>query len=80
MRNFEEYLCDRNDLIANPGYQLICTLTPKEHHGDQREAIETPTWDMKIIGEVNDAVKEILLELVGQTCHLYCDDETPCYL
>lgn len=55
MRNFEDYLCDRNDLIDNTSYDLICALTAKNHHGDQEEDIGTPDWDMEIIGEVVDA-------------------------
>lgn len=80
MRNFEDYLCDRNDLIDNTSYDLICALTAKNHHGDQEEDIGTPDWDMKIIGEVVDAVEEVLQEKVGHTCHPYYCEETPCYL
>lgn len=67
MRNFEDYLCDRNDLIDNTSYDLICALTAKNHYGDQEEDIETPDWDMEIIGEVVDAVEEVLQEKVGHT-------------
>lgn len=80
MQNFEDYLGDRNGLIDNASYQLICALTAKNHHGDQEEDIGTPDWDMEIIGEVNDAVKKVLLELVGHTCHPYYSGKIPCYL
>lgn len=80
MQNFEDYLCDRKDLIDNSSYQLICALTAKDHHGDWEEDIGTPDWSMKIIGEVIDAVEAILLESVGHVCHPYYSDEVPCYL
>lgn len=80
MRNFEEYLCDRNDLIDNTSYQLICSLTARNHHGDQREDIGTPDWNMEIIGKVNEAVEAVLLESVGHICHPFYCDGIPCYL
>ena len=35
---------------------------------------------LAIIGEVVDAVKEIIIEKVGYTCHPFYCDEVPCYL
>lgn len=80
MQNFEDYLCERNDLIDNAAYMLIGVLTAENPDGPLEFDPAAPEWDMAIIGEVVDAVKEIIVEKVGYTCHpFYCDD-VPCYL
>lgn len=80
MRNFEDYLCERNDMIDNAAYQLIGVLTAEAPGGLLECDPAIPDWDMEIIGEVVDAVKEILMEKVGYTCHPFHSDEVPCYL
>ena len=80
MQNFEDYLCERNDTIDNAAYQLIGVLTAEYPEGALEYDPATPAWDMAIIGEVVDAVKEIIMEKVGYTCHPFYSDEVPCYL
>lgn len=80
MRNFEEYLCKRNDTIDNAAYQMIGVLTAEDPDGSLEDDPATPDWDMEIIGEVVDAVEGILMEKVGYTCHPFYSDEVPCYL
>lgn len=80
MQNFEDYLCERNDTIDNAAYQLIGVLTAEDPGASLEDDPATPNWDMAIIGEVVDAVKEIIIEKVGYTCHPFYCDEVPCYL
>ena len=80
MQNFENYLCERNDTIDNAAYQLIGVLTAEDPGASLEDDPATPNWDMAIIGEVVDAVKEIIIEKVGYTCHPFYCDEVPCYL
>lgn len=79
MQNFEDYLCERNDTIDNAAYQLIGVLTAEDPGASLEDDPATPNWDMAIIGEVVDAVKEIIIEKVGYTCHPFYCDEVPCY-
>lgn len=65
MQNFENYLCERNDTIDNAAYQLIGVLTAEDPGASLEDDPATPNWDMAIIGEVVDAVKEIIIEKVG---------------
>ena len=58
MQNFENYLCERNDTIDNAAYQLIGVLTAEDPGASLEDDPATPNWDMAIIGEVVDAVKE----------------------
>lgn len=67
MQNFENYLCERNDTIDNAAYQLIGVLTAEDPGASLEDDPATPNWDMAIIGEVVDAVKEIIIEKVGYT-------------
>lgn len=62
MQNFEDYLCERNDTIDNAAYQLIGVLTAEDPGASLEDDPATPNWDMAIIGEVVDAVKEIIIE------------------
>lgn len=73
---FEDYLCGRNDRIDNACYELICALATTDYRQD--DAI--PEWDMAIIGEANDAVKQILHDAAIHICHPYYCDNVPCYL
>ena len=76
MQNFEDYLCERNDTIDNAAYQLIGVLTAEDPGASLEDDPATPNWDMAIIGEVVDAVKEIIIEKVGY----HEVDKLPCYL
>lgn len=80
MISFEDYLCNRNDAIDNAAYQLICAMTAQDHNEPKEDDPAVPDWNMEIIGEVVDAVKEIIIEKVGYTCHPFYCDEVPCYL
>ncbi len=44
-------MLERNDVIDNTVYDCICTLAEKEID-----------WDMSIIGEVTDVIKDTLLK------------------
>ena len=79
MQNFEDYLCERNDTIDNAAYQLIGVLTAEDPGASLEDDPATPNWDMAIIGEVVDAVKEIIIEKGGYTCHPFYCDSIPCY-
>ena len=79
MISFEDYLCNRNDAIDNAAYQLIGVLTAEDPGASLEDDPATPNWDMAIIGEVVDAVKEIIQEKAGHTCHPFYCDSIPCY-
>ena len=69
MQNFEDYLCERNDTIDNAAYQLIGVLTAEDPGASLEDDPATPNWDMAIIGEVVDAVKEIIIDLKDLSHH-----------
>ena len=77
MQNFENYLCERNDTIDNAAYQLIGVLTAEDPGASLEDDPATPNWDMAIIGEVVDAVKEIIIEKVGFSFRLYLKGGLP---
>ena len=70
MQNFENYLCERNDTIDNAAYQLIGVLTAEDPGASLEDDPATPNWDMAIIGEVVDAVKEMTDECDNKHCPL----------
>lgn len=80
MRNFEDYLCERNDTIDNTAYQLIVALTAEDPDGPLEYDPAAPDWDMAMIGEVTDAAKEIIMAKIGHICHPFYSDDIPCYL
>lgn len=74
-RDFESYLIDKNDDIDNLAYALINAFIRKE--GCLVE--EKLEWDMEIIGDVVEAVEDVLTSRCLGVCHpFYCDD-VPCY-
>lgn len=77
---FEDYLCGRNDLIDNTCYELICALTAADYRQPYQQDNAIPEWDMAIIGEANDAVKQILHDMAIHVCHPYYCNDVPCYL
>jgi len=81
MRDFENYLCERNDLIDNAVYDVIRAMTASDINYDERTDPAIPDWNMSAIGEIGDIAEAIILEKVGHTCHpYYTEDEVPCYL
>lgn len=73
MKDFESYLVNKNDDIDNLSYELIKAFVRK----DFDKEID---WDMEIIGEIEEAVEDILKSRCFGVCHpFYCDDNIPCY-
>lgn len=73
-KGFESYLIDKNDDIDNLAYALINAFIRK---GCLVE--EELEWDMEIIGDVVEAVEDVLTSRCLEVCHpFYCDD-VPCY-
>lgn len=70
MKNFDKYLTLKCDEIDNAAYALITAIARVEKELE---------WDMKIIGEVVDAVKSVLDDFNVPVCHPFFADETPCY-
>ena len=65
-------MIERNDEIDNAVYDLILILTENDDFA----------WDMEIIGEVTDAIKESLAKFkleVRHPCIITREDGTQCY-
>jgi len=72
MKDFENYLVQKNDEIDNAAFDLINALQNKGNGGE----IE---WSMEIIGEVTCAVEALLAEKYDP-CHPFHSDDSPCYM
>lgn len=72
MMNFESYLVNKNDEIDNAAFELINAFV---HKGTDTD-IE---WNMEIIGEVEEAVEDVLTSRCFGICHPFYCDEVPCY-
>ena len=67
----DDFLCKQNDVIDNTVFQAINAISHKDNK---------LTWDMNIIGEVTDAIKQILLRHHIAICHPWHDeDNNICY-
>lgn len=76
---FEQFLVDKCDFIDNAAYNLIRAIAEKKTDLDDEPEIE---WEMGMIGEVVDAVKEVLeKDFKIRPCHPYHSGayEIPCY-
>jgi hypothetical protein len=73
-KNFESYLCDRNDDIDNAAHALLNAIAKNGEDSDK--SIE---WDMSKIGPLVDAAENILEKNGVKTCHpFYEEDDIPC--
>jgi hypothetical protein len=80
---FEDFLCEKGDLVDNAVYAALCSLVQfRDDEASEDEAENALPWDMSIIGEAAEALESILKESGVAFCRPYhCgDDETPCYL
>lgn len=69
MSDFESYFISKNDEVDNAAFDLIGAL-----------ALSPVKWNMEIIGEVEEAVKDVLATYHIDICHPFIlDDETPCF-
>lgn len=85
-RSFEEYLTERNDMLANAAYQLLCMMADPNYDldDDDNRCLEL---DMEHIGVLLDTAKSVLHEMVGiQPCYPYYASDVinkwvdyPCY-
>lgn len=72
-KKFSNFLLLKNDEIDNEAFGLINALTMKKIG-------ETVEWDVEIIGEVVDVVKDVLSKKCFGVCHpFYTNGKTPCY-
>lgn len=72
MMDFESFLVNKNDEIDNSAFDLINAFIRK----NKDTVVE---WDMEIIGEIEEAVEDVLTSRCLGVCHpFYCDD-IPCY-
>lgn len=73
MMDFESYLVNINDEIDNSAFDLINAFVRMDRDTDVE-------WDMEIIGEIEEAVEDILMSRCFGVCHpFYCGDEIPCH-
>ena len=76
-KNFENYLCEKTDLIYNAAQELIAALMAVNTKGNSPR----PEWNMENIGPIADAAEEILIANGLFCCHPYFDgdDRVMCY-
>ena len=77
MMEFDDFLCEKNDLIDNAAHALICSLV--SHNTTCTE--DCLEWNMQHIGAVVMLVERYLAEQGMVCCHPFYegDDEVPCY-
>ena len=70
IREFTDFLLERNDAITNAAYQLAVELVC---------AHNVVEWDMSVISDIISSVEKILISNEYDVCYpYYGDDETPC--
>lgn len=67
---FENYLCQKNDLIDNAAFQLLTALVGQELE-----------WNMEQIAPVVQMVENYVTTVLKRgICHPWFEDSRPCYL
>ena len=72
MKDFDDYLCQREDDVDNAAYALLCAVANRQLD-----------WDLSIIRPLVEEVANILEDLEIGSCVPYYDDDgferRPCY-
>ena len=75
-RRFDNYLCEKTDLIYNAAQELIAALVAVNTNG----TFPRPEWNMENIGPIAETAEEILIANGLSCCHPYYEeDNIPCY-
>ena len=88
MKQFEDFLCDKNSSIDEAAFKLLVALgVPSDAEPDELiegcfDVAAGIKWDQYWISQVVDAAEQVLERMGVGYCHPYHvdDDEKPCYL
>lgn len=72
---FEDFLCERNDVLDNAAYQLLCMAANPDYQPDSPNGLGNLEWNMALIGELLDCAEEILMKHGIATCRPFYEGE-----
>lgn len=76
VRNFDDFLVQRNDELDNGAYELALKMLCLENLPNNETKFP---WNMEIIGALLESTQNILEEHGYAVCWPYHEEDVPCY-